>query len=122
MPTINTTTRVISLLTTDTKPSIEFSLSASKGNVVGCFVRINNENDLATISDFWIEDRLNKKYVDPMDVREFKRNDGSGFWGSFLPINIPSGEEITLKMNTKTAPSKNVDVQVVLVHQEIERC
>jgi len=107
---------------------IKFGLSVGKdkdaiditnnlGRIKAGFVTIANEsslpNDIVRVA---LTDLNSKPYVE-MDIREWKRRSGGDFYSSMVPLEL-NDSNLKLQINTATAPTSDLVMELVLVHED----
>ncbi|PHS04410.1 MAG: hypothetical protein COA88_13560 [Kordia sp.] len=109
----------ITLLATEKYEESDFPQQS--GKIVAGFITIADASllpkDIVTAT---IENQDGKPLY-AYDVREWFRRSGGDFISSMIPLSIEdSARKIKLTISTKTAPTVNVVMQMVLIHEVCE--
>jgi len=108
----------LTLIATEKDAEAEFPQKT--GKIIGVFVSIANASllpdDLVTAT---LQDQEDKPIMS-LDVKEFVRRSGGDAMSSMFALNLEAENQIlTFTINTKTAPTANVVMEMVLVHEPI---
>ena len=116
---MKTTSLKVVLATGETKHSVD--VTNNYGHIKGAFVTIADETNLPNdIVKAALTDVNSRPFVE-LDVREWKRRTGGSFYSSMIPLAL-NHANLKFQLNTSTAPTSDVVLDVVLVHENDDLC
>jgi hypothetical protein len=98
----------------------EQNFPQKSGRIIGMFVTIGNESDLPNNIVTATLENQDEKAIASLGVTEFKRQTGSSYSSSFHPLNEDGSESFKFRVTTKTAPTTDVEMEMVLVFEDTQ--